>query len=97
MVRPSAVSHWKTPGEIAQFIDESSVRIGDVERLYSLQTRPPRRRFVHPVRFQTSAISDDDKRTRCHEHSLTKKWPRMITRASYLYKLIRLSRQDCVA
>jgi hypothetical protein len=34
MVRPCAVRYWEAPGEIAQFIDESSVRIGDVERLY---------------------------------------------------------------
>jgi hypothetical protein len=34
MVRSGAVTHWKAPGEIGQFIDQSPVRVGDVEGLY---------------------------------------------------------------
>jgi hypothetical protein len=34
VVSARAVTDWKAPGQIAHFIDQSSMRIGDVECLY---------------------------------------------------------------
>ena len=34
MMSARAVAHWKATGKIAHFIDQPSVRVGDVEGLY---------------------------------------------------------------
>src|SRR5215831_7457791 len=60
------VRHRKAPRQIAQFIHESTVRVSDVESLYELQAWSARRRLSHPICLQAAAISDDQKRTRCH-------------------------------
>jgi hypothetical protein len=36
-VSACALSHWKAAREVAYFIEESSMRIGDIERLHKLQ------------------------------------------------------------
>jgi hypothetical protein len=34
MMTARAVAHWEATGKIAHFIDQPSVRVGDVEGLY---------------------------------------------------------------
>src|SRR4029077_10481495 len=98
MLTPRAVDRRKPPSQIAHFVHESPVRVGDVECLHQLQARSSRRLLVYRICCYPAPSSDDDKRARCHDESLTKKfWPRIKGCALHLYRLIRFWQQDCVA
>ena len=51
VVHASAITHRKTSRLICHLIDKSAVRIGNIEGLHELQTRPARGRFVHSICF----------------------------------------------
>ena len=44
-----AVGHRESASQIADLIQQASVRVGDIERLDQLQTWPPRWGLVHPI------------------------------------------------
>ena len=60
MVGAGAIGHRKSSRLIGNFVDQFAVRIGNVERLNQMQTWSARRRFIDPIRFQSSAVDYDD-------------------------------------
>ena len=62
-----------------------------------MSTRTTRWRFLDPVCFQTASISDDDKRSRCHDRITDQNIGAAPKSAQHTLQLIRLSRQDCAA
>ena len=51
MVAARAIAHVEATRLIAHFIDQSSMRVGNVECLHQLQARSTRWRLIHPVCF----------------------------------------------
>ena len=92
MMSARAVDHRKPPSQIAHFVHESSVRVGDVECLHELQARSRVGVSFTRYAFKLPRSVTMIREARCHDESLTKKFGRASKqRALHLYRLIRFS------
>ena len=89
LMHPGAVIGSVAPRQVRHLIEQFPMRIGDVESLNQLQTRPSRWGFVHLVSFQASPVGHDNERGRCHAITMRgRDFPAIVVRFSNINTVI---------
>ena len=56
----SGIANGKSSSLVRHFIEQFTVRIGDIEGLHEFQAGSARGRFIYSISFETAAVGNDD-------------------------------------